>query len=132
MERAQDIVSIAVGVTLVALAATILVGGIVDFFRNTSLGLTLDATDLLDAVLLVLILVEVVHTVVLSLRAHQLSAEPFIVVGLVAAIRKILFSLGSQQHVAVSLLGIYLAMVAVLVASLVAIRLLDRHAGAAP
>jgi uncharacterized membrane protein (DUF373 family) len=127
MVRAQDIVSVAVGFTLVVLAAVILVAGIVDFFKNPShLGLTLDATDLLDAILLVLILVEVVHTVVLSLRAHELSPEPFIVVGLVAAVRKILFTLGSQQHIAVALLGLYLGMVAVLVASLVAMRLLGR------
>jgi hypothetical protein len=41
-----------------------------------------------DRVLLVLILAEIVYTVVLSLRAHQLVAQPFFVVGLIAVIRK--------------------------------------------
>jgi uncharacterized membrane protein (DUF373 family) len=130
MERSQDIVSAAVGITLIVLAAGILVTGIVDFFRNAShMALTLDATDLLDSVLLVLILVEIVHTVVLSLRAHSLSAQPFLVVGLVAVIRKILFSLGSQQKLNVDQLWLYLGMAAVFVASLVAIHLVDGRRG---
>jgi uncharacterized membrane protein (DUF373 family) len=130
MERAQDVVSAAVGVTLIVLAAVILVAGIVDFFRNLAhVSLTLDATELLDAVLLVLILVEIVHTVVLSLRAHALSAQPFIVVGLVAVIRKILFALGSQQKVSTTQLWLYLGMAAVFVASLVAVRLVDARRG---
>ncbi len=65
------------------------------------LTLTFAASDFLDKVLLVLILVEIVHTVVLSLQAHALSAQPFIVVGLVAVIRKILFTLSAGQSVSV-------------------------------
>ncbi|MGO9560525.1 MAG: phosphate-starvation-inducible PsiE family protein [Acidimicrobiales bacterium] len=129
MERAQDVVSAAVGVTLVILAAIILVAGVVNFVRGLgNLSLTLDATDLLDEVLLVLILVEIVHTVVLSLRAHALSAQPFIVVGLVAVIRKILFALGSQERISVSQLLLYILMAAVFVGSLVAVQLLDSRA----
>ncbi len=126
IERAQDVVSSAVGVSLVLLAAVILFGGIIDFFRNLEhVSLTIAATNFLDSVLLVLILVEIVHTVVISLRAHALAAEPFIVVGLVAVIRKILFALGSQEQISVTELALYLAMATVFVASLVAIRLLE-------
>lgn len=121
-EHAQDIVSSAVAATLIVLAAAILVASVVDFFTTSHhKGLTLAATDFLDKVLLVLILVEIVHTVVLSLRAHALAAQPFIVVGLVAVIRKILFALGSQQKLSTATLGLYIAMVAVFVAALVAI-----------
>jgi uncharacterized membrane protein (DUF373 family) len=134
MEFAQDVVSSAVGLTLIVLAAAILVVGVVDFFRGIPhQSLTIEATDLLDNVLLVLILVEIVHTVVLSLRAHELVAQPFIVVGLVAVIRKILFALGSQQRTSVTQLGLYVGMAAVFVASLVAVQLLDyRQRGLAP
>lgn len=123
-EHAQDIVSAAVGITLIAMAAAILVASVVHFFDEVGpLGLTLAATDLLDKVLLVLIVVEIVHTVILSLRAHALAAQPFIVVGLVAVIRKILFALGSEQHLNATTLGLYIGMVGVFVASLVAIEL---------
>jgi len=124
-EGAQDIVSAAVGLTLIVLAGGILVASIVDFFRSEPhLALTVDATDLLDKLLLVLILVEIVHTVVLSLRAHALAAQPFIVVGLVAVIRKVLFALSSQKNLSTPQLWLYMGMVAVFVASLVAVQLL--------
>lgn len=121
-ERAQDVVSSLVAACLIVLAGAILVAAIVDFFSTgRRVGLTLAATDFLDKVLLVLILVEIVHTVVLSLRAHALAAQPFLVVGLVAVIRKILFALGSQQKLSTETLALYIAMVAVFVAALVAV-----------
>jgi uncharacterized membrane protein (DUF373 family) len=121
-ERAQDLVSSLVAICLIVLAGAILVAAVVDFFRTSHHhGLTVAATDFLDKVLLVLILVEIVHTVVLSLRAHALAAQPFLLVGLVAVIRKILFALGSQQRLSNATLGLYLGMVGVFVASLVAI-----------
>ncbi len=121
-ERAQDIVSSLVAAFLILLAATILIAAVVDFFPTAHRhGLTVAATDFLDRVLLVLILVEIVHTVVLSLRAHALAAQPFLVVGLVAVIRKILFALGSQQKLSTDTLALYIAMVAVFVAALVAV-----------
>jgi uncharacterized membrane protein (DUF373 family) len=126
MEHAQDVVSSAVGLVLVLLAAVILVDGVVNFVRDLShLSLSSAATNLLDEALLVLILVEIVHTVVLSLRAHALAARPFIVVGLVAVIRKILLALGSQQPVSVTVLAIYIGMTVVFVASMVAVQVLD-------
>ncbi|HVC15332.1 MAG TPA: phosphate-starvation-inducible PsiE family protein [Acidimicrobiales bacterium] len=120
-ERAQDLVSSLVAACLIVLAATILIAAVVDFFPTIHHGLTIAATDFLDKVLLVLILVEIVHTVVLSLRAHALAAQPFLVVGLVAVIRKILFALGSQQHLSTETLALYISMVAVFVAALVSI-----------
>ncbi len=44
----------------------------------------------LDVVLLVLMVVELAYTVMLSLRGVVLSAEPFLIVGLIAVIRRIL------------------------------------------
>jgi len=44
----------------------------------------------LDQLLLVLMLVEILHTVNISIRSHILVTEPFLVVGLIASIRRIL------------------------------------------
>lgn len=71
--------------------------------------------------LLVLILVEIMHTVMLSLRAHHLVAQPLLGVGLVAAIRKILFVLSSEERVSSTELGLLIAMIAVFVGALIAV-----------
>ncbi len=122
LERAQDVVSSVTGIVLILLAASLLGSAIYEFFHRLSgTSLATNATDLLDSVLLVLILVEIVHTVVLSLKAHALVPQPFIVVGLVAVIRRLLFVLGNQEKISDTLLWIYVALVVVFVASLVAI-----------
>lgn len=128
LEHAQDVVSIVAGVALIILAGALLIAGFVDFFRELARhhSVVAAASGLLDQVLLVLILVEIVHTVVLSLRAHTLVPQPFIVVGLVAVIRKILFILGGQATVGTSQLALLIAMVAVFVAGLIAVNRLAR------
>ena len=76
-------------------------------------------------------LVEIAHTVVLSLRAHRLVAQPFIVVGLVAVIRRILFVLtpGNQIKVSTSELALLIAMVAMFVAGLIAVNHFEKREG---
>ena len=77
--------------------------GVIDFFHDVTHGPVETAVvNLLNRVLLVLILVEIMHTVVLSLRAHHLVTQPLLAVGLVAVIRKILFVLSSEQTVSTS------------------------------
>jgi hypothetical protein len=44
----------------------------------------------LDQLLIVLMLVEILHTVRISIHSHTLITEPFLVVGLIASIRRIL------------------------------------------
>ena len=46
--------------------------------------------DLLDRVLLVVMIVELLYTVQVSFREHTLVPEPFLIVGLIAATRRIL------------------------------------------
>jgi uncharacterized membrane protein (DUF373 family) len=43
-----------------------------------------------DQLLFVLMLVEILHTVRVSLRSGNLNAEPFLIVGLIASIRRVL------------------------------------------
>src|SRR5438105_15617525 len=44
----------------------------------------------LNELLVVLMLVEILHTVRISIRSHVLVTEPFLVVGLIASIRRVL------------------------------------------
>jgi uncharacterized membrane protein (DUF373 family) len=128
LEHAQDLVSVVVGTVLIVLAGAELVSGVVDFsgdLNKTSFDQA--GINLLDRVLLVLILVEIVHTVVLSLRAHHLVAQPFIIVGLVAAIRRILVDLSGTATVPTAQLALLIAMVFVFVAALLAVTWFDRR-----
>src|SRR6516162_4536169 len=122
LEHAQDYVSSVVGIGLILLAVVLIVSGFYTFAHDLLKENVLTATTgLLDRLLLVLIVAEIVHTVVLSLRTHQLSAQPFIVVGLVAVIRKILLVLSDQASVSTTELWLLIAMVAAFVAGLITV-----------
>jgi uncharacterized membrane protein (DUF373 family) len=132
LEHAQGVVTLAVGIVLVVLAAILLVAGVADF-AHAARPIANGAETLLDQILLVLILVEVVHTVVLSLRSHRLEAQPFIVIGLISVIRRILLVLtpvaGSHSQVSTSELALLIASVAVFVAGLIAVGLYEKQRG---
>jgi uncharacterized membrane protein (DUF373 family) len=46
--------------------------------------------EVIDRLLVVLVLIEILHTVRISIRSHTLVTEPFLVVGLIASIRRML------------------------------------------
>jgi uncharacterized membrane protein (DUF373 family) len=46
--------------------------------------------EIIDRLLVVFMLVEILHTVRISIRSHILVTEPFLIVGLIATIRRIL------------------------------------------
>ncbi len=122
LEHAQDYVAGVVGVALILLAAVLIVSGLIGFVHDMAARNVLAAaTGLLDRLLLVLIVAEIVHTVVLSLRAHRLVAQPFIVVGLVAVIRKILLVLSDETSVDTTQLWLLIAMVVAFVAGHIAV-----------
>src|SRR5262245_4168890 len=92
---------------------------------------------LLDRILLILLIVELLYTIQVSFREHALVPEPFLLVGLVAAIRRILVvtaELGVQEisdsafRLAMVELGVLGGLVLVLVISLVMLK--RRHPGA--
>jgi uncharacterized membrane protein (DUF373 family) len=131
LEHTQDVVTVSVGIILIGLAGVVLVSGIVDALDGRWGSVSAAAPQLLDHVLLVLILVEIVYTVVLSLRAHRLVAQPFIVVGLIAVIRRILFVFtpGSQIKASTTQLAVLIGMVAVFVASLIVVNIFEKQGG---
>ncbi len=69
----------------IAYAATTLWRGLVHWT------IAVETLRVLDQLLVVLMLVEILHTIRISIRSHILfAAEPFLVVGLIASIRRVL------------------------------------------
>jgi uncharacterized membrane protein (DUF373 family) len=87
----EDIVYLGLAVVLAGSAVGLLVTGFIDAVRTTLAGrLDGDIIALLDRLLLVLLVVELLYTVQVSFREHALVPEPFLLVGLIAVIRRIL------------------------------------------
>jgi uncharacterized membrane protein (DUF373 family) len=89
--RIEDITYIGLGVLLAA-GALILLGAAAWFLYNSIFSDEIRElmVDLLDQILLILMVLEILYTVQVSFREHVLSPEPFLVVGLIAAMRRIL------------------------------------------
>jgi len=78
-------------VLLTVTAAAALADGAVSLWHGIrSWSISAQTFDVLDHLLVVLMLVEILHTVRISIRSHILVTEPFLVVGLIASIRRIL------------------------------------------
>ena len=77
---------------LLFLAAVATVAGSARLLWNavTHWNLGTNALRVLDDLLVVLMVVEILHTVRISIRSHILVTEPFLIVGLIASIRRIL------------------------------------------
>ena len=138
----EDVVYIGLSVMLAASAVALLGHTGQAFVRELMGGaLPVAIVSLLDRLLLVLMVVELLYTVQVSFREHALVPEPFLIVGLVAAIRRILVltadfhdlpDKGEQAfRVAMIELGVLTAMIVALVASLRLLRRRDREPVAA-
>ncbi len=87
----EDIIYVGLGLLLAVSAAALLVGGVVGLWRTIVEGTPVASIiALLDRILLVLMTVELLYTVQISFRQHALLPEPFLIVGLIAAIRRVL------------------------------------------
>jgi uncharacterized membrane protein (DUF373 family) len=87
----EDAVYLGVGLLLAASAFALLVTTALVFVRSVMQGaLAGHVVGLLDQVLLVFMIVEILYTVQVSFREHALVPEPFLVVGLIAGIRRVL------------------------------------------
>lgn len=87
----EDGVYVGLGLLLAYSAAALLVTAVIALVKSAMHGAPVPAIiDLLDRSLLVLMIVELLYTVKVSFREHALLPEPFLVVGLIAATRRIL------------------------------------------
>ena len=91
LNRAESGVLIMIGVVLVGLAVLMLGNAVVEVVNAVRANrIHESAIEILDRVLLVMMTMEIVYTVAISLEAHALVAEPFLIIGAIAAIRRML------------------------------------------
>lgn len=125
----EDAIYVGLGVLLAYSAAALLITGGVALWQSVTQGAPVTAIiSLLDRVLLVLMVVELLYTVQVSFRAHALVPEPFLLVGIIAATRRILVVTVEFAHLvetggvafrnAMIEVGLLIVMVLALVASL--------------
>jgi uncharacterized membrane protein (DUF373 family) len=87
----EDVVYIGLGVLLGGSSIVLLVSGMILFGKSLMTGtLSVNIVTLLDRILLILLFVELLYTVQVSFREHAVVPEPFLLVGLIAAIRRVL------------------------------------------
>jgi uncharacterized membrane protein (DUF373 family) len=87
----EDIIYVGLGLLLAGVAVALLITEITYFIQYIYAEvLSENIVMLLDRVLLIIIFVEVLYTVQVSFRQHVLQPGPFLVVGLIAATRRIL------------------------------------------
>jgi len=91
--QTERFVLILIAIVLSILAILLLGAGVLALIDAVTKGVDAirsQAIDILDTVLLVMMTMEIVYTVTLSLESHTLVAEPFLVIGTIAAIRRML------------------------------------------
>ena len=129
----EDVLYVGLGVLLAAAALVLLADGAVMFWRAlVSTELPGRVIELLDRILLILMIAEILYTVQVSLREHTLVPEPFLVVALIAAVRRVLIITAEFADLvdkgpeafrnAMVELGLLTVMIVALVASLLMLR----------
>lgn len=86
-------------VALIAAAAGLFVVTTIDVVRGFTGDLTQTIVTVLDRMLLAFILLELAHSVHVVLREQALVAEPFLLIGLIAVVRRILILTAESERV---------------------------------
>lgn len=139
LSSVEDLVYVGLGLLLTVVALTLLITAL----KNLVLilwthALSVQVVGLLDQILLILLVIELLYTVQVSFREHGLIAEPFLVVALIAVIRRVLVLTAEVpklseagevvfRHAMVEL-GVLTVMVIVLVGSLILLQKYAKHA----
>lgn len=129
----EDIVYVGLGLLLAITAGALLLGSIKNLVNVlVQRSLAGQAVAVLDQILLILLVIELLYTVQVSFREHALLAEPFLVVALIAVIRRVLILTAEVPKLpeageapfrhAMLELGLLTAMIVVLVGSLIALQ----------
>lgn len=90
---AESSVLVLIGIALVLVAGLLLYSSMHDLWEATAGGpksIEHKSIEILNTVLLVMMTMEIVYTVAISLKSHTLNAEPFLIIGSIAAIRRML------------------------------------------
>lgn len=143
VDLAERVVYYLAAVFLLATIGVLFYAAVVDFVAIGSAGPLATALSVLDTVLLIFIFTELLGTITTIVRENGVRAEPFLLIGLIAVVRRILAvtasieqSLGTPQFVSLLYeLGVLTALVVALVVALYFARSLTEHphpAGTAP
>ena len=135
IEKAENVVYLAVAVVLVVLAAIVLGSTAVKLTDLPDLGVITTAAEVLDLLLLVFIVVELLYAVRTTLAERELVAEPFLVVGIIASIKEIVvLSVKAPDYVGTDhiedtlwLIGVLTATIGVLAAASLLLRRKERE-----
>jgi len=137
--QVEDVLYVGIAVLLAAGAVGLLLNAAVTFARSIGAGaIGGSIVGMLDQLLLILMMIEILYTVQVSFRGHVLVPEPFVLVAMIAAVRRILvltaeFGTLMEQGEAVFRyamieLGLLTVMTGILVACLVGLRKRDKQA----
>jgi hypothetical protein len=134
----EDIVYLGLGLLLAGSSIALLISGVISFFQGLmARTLTGNIVPMLDRILLILLVVELLYTVQVSFREHGLIPEPFLLVGLIAAIRRVLVltaefaQVQNEPETVFKHFVIELVVLTVLIVALVISLVLLRNRGAA-
>jgi uncharacterized membrane protein (DUF373 family) len=130
---AEDVIYVGLGILLAGISFILLISGLISFGQNLMAGsLVANIVSLLDRILLILLVVELLYTVQVSFRERILVPEPFLLVGLIAVIRRVLVLTAELAQVHdipdevfrrfIMELGVLTLMIVALVVSLVLLR----------
>ena len=98
----ESIVLVLIGIALVIVAVLLLYAGMHDLWEAALAGpekIEHKAIEILNTILLVMMTMEIVYTVAISLKSHTLNAEPFLIIGTIAAIRRMLVITATSTEV---------------------------------
>ena len=129
----EDVIYVGLGLLLSVLVVALLVVSSIELGESLiAWSLPGSVVPVLDRILLVLLIVELLYTVQVSFRAHRIEPEPFLLVGLISAIRRVLVLAASfgekhEQHTTVTTneileLGVLAGLILVLAMSLMLLR----------
>jgi uncharacterized membrane protein (DUF373 family) len=94
VEVAEDMVHYAVALVLVAIALVVLGHSVLDLFDSEEHFAKL-VTDVINSILFVIIVMEILRTVVAHFDDAGLQLKPFLIIGIISAVRHIL-TVGAQ------------------------------------
>jgi hypothetical protein len=102
LETSESVVLVLIGVALVLVAVLLLYSSMYDLNQAVHHGpgeIEHKAIEILNTVLLVMMTMEIVYTVAISLESHILNAEAFLLVGIIAGIRRMLVITATSTEV---------------------------------
>jgi uncharacterized membrane protein (DUF373 family) len=91
IHSAENAVLTAIAIVLIILAIVLLGASVISMWTDIIKGSVANTgIEILNSVLLVMMIMEIVYTVAMSIESHVLVAEPFLIIGAIAAIRRML------------------------------------------